>query len=282
MNYTYAPLQKNINLDPEADSPQQQLSPAKPSIFLGFQDSWLLSKLNFRSVTLWIIIIQIGMFLLCLMTYYATGKKWSCVLYMVGANYLPSVISFNHWYRYLVPQFLHLNTMHILMNSLAQVTFCFSLEESLGKVQFLMIYLGAGMGGMLFSNAVHGDTILVGASCAIFGAIGFELTYVLENYNDLGPRKLNYLVMLLMYVFNGLNAENTHVDFYGHMGGFIMGVLLSFLYLKNQYYCGFENDMVKKMVTVGIVLWILALILKIYAEYDKTMMKRALGMENCQ
>jgi len=176
---------------------------------------------------------------------FTTNAKYVCVLYSLGGAYAPSISGLNQWYRLVLPVFLHNNIWHLVYNMIAQLTYCISLEETLGLQKFILVYFGTGIMGNLLSCSINHTNVSIGASTSLFGAIGFECVYVFENYDDLGPRRRNYAAMLFMYAFSGLNHGDAHTDSWGHMGGFIGGILISTLFLKHDNYGSISRGKLK-------------------------------------
>ena len=194
----------------------EQLRPSQQSNC--FLLTKIFSKSNIKSLVFWITLLDIALYILCNVIEISTKTKYSCVLYNFGASYAPSVAALHQWHRLIAPVFLHWDIWHLVFNMLAQMTFCRSLEESLGLNKFILIYFGTALSGVLLSQNASQNVLAVGASTAIYGTLGFELTYVLENYEELGSRRRNYIVLLFMYVFSGISHGGKNIDFYGHMG----------------------------------------------------------------
>ena len=92
----------------------------------------------------------------------------------------------NTWelYRFFTPMFLHADIGHLFGNIIGQLIIGSTLEADMGHVNFLILYLLSGMGGILFS-ALASDTCSMGASTAVFGLLGSYIAHVILNYNAL-------------------------------------------------------------------------------------------------
>lgn len=107
-----------------------------------------------------------------------------------------------------------------------------SLEATIGFNKTVIIYLVSGIGGNLFS-ALLSDSIGVGASTAIFGILGAYLGFLILNWeylNQWPEIRCNYLIFIMFILIINLfiGASSKNVDMYGHLGGFITGLALSF------------------------------------------------------
>jgi len=130
-------------------------------------------------------------------------------------------------WRLFTPALVHGGIAHIGFNMYALLAFGTGLERTFGRGRFLLLYLlGAFAGNVmsfLFTNAVS-----VGASTAVFGLIGAELIFLLQN------RKLfshqfqsaigNVLFIIFVNLFLGLAPT---IDNWGHMGGLVGGLMFT-------------------------------------------------------
>ena len=82
------------------------------------------------------------------------------------------------------------------------------------------------------------DNIAVGASTANFGLFGNLIAYLMINWDALeryGPMRCMSLCMISIIILMNILASlgsNSTVDNYGHLGGFIVGIFLSFVIVK--------------------------------------------------
>lgn len=158
--------------------------------------------------------------------------------YMVdnGAYYWPRVKFYGEYYRFFTCMFLHFGFSHLFNNMLVLFFIGDNLERAVGKLRYLIIYIGSGLVASVVSCCYYliiGQvTVSAGASGAIFGVIG-ALTYIvavnkgkLEDLNSFG---LAFFVIISLY----MGITSTGVDNAAHVGGFIAGLVFSkFLYKK--------------------------------------------------
>ena len=123
--------------------------------------------------------------------------------------------------------FIHFNFEHILMNMLSLFIFGKLVEAIASHWKMLGIYFISGIFGNIVSLALDTNSISVGASGAIFGLIGslFAIMYLSKQYT---PKMLLQLVgvLALLTVFSLFMAN---VNIYAHLGGFIGGLLATFI-----------------------------------------------------
>ncbi|MER6303849.1 rhomboid family intramembrane serine protease [Kitasatospora sp. NPDC001539] len=129
----------------------------------------------------------------------------------------------DQWYRLVTATFLHLEWWHIGTNMLVLLWLGPPLEEALGRVRFLALYLVAGLGGSTFAFLVAGDWMQsLGASGAVFGLIGATIVMQLRNRAALGPA-VAFLVFNLVVTFS-----RPTIDWRAHLGGLALGALTAF------------------------------------------------------
>ncbi|MGW3039907.1 rhomboid family intramembrane serine protease [Kitasatospora sp. NPDC001159] len=129
----------------------------------------------------------------------------------------------DQWYRLLTATFLHLEWWHIGMNMLVLLWLGPPLEEALGRLRFLGLYLLAGLGGSTFAFLVAGDWMnSLGASGAVFGLIGATIVMQLRNKGPLAPA-MAFLVFNLVVTFS-----RPGIDWRAHLGGLALGALTAF------------------------------------------------------
>lgn len=147
-----------------------------------------------------------------------------------GAMYWPSVIYEGQYYRMFTHMFLHFGFSHIANNMFILFFLGERLEHTLGKLKYLIIYLGAGMiagiASMVYNMVQNSQVVSAGASGAIFGVVGAMLYVVILNkgrIKDISTRKLIFFVILTLY--GGFTSQGT--DNMAHIGGFIGGLVIA-------------------------------------------------------
>lgn len=147
-----------------------------------------------------------------------------------------TVLEYHQYYRLFTCMFLHSGFTHLLSNGIYLYFFGTRTELLFGKVKMLLIYFLSGLTGSIF-GIFFTDSFSVGASGAIFGLVGA----ILVHCHKKGRRSvgMNYTSLLLFCVVAVLiGFLQTGVNSFAHLGGFAMGVILSWLFLlkpeKNQ------------------------------------------------
>ncbi|QAS54190.1 rhomboid family intramembrane serine protease [Halobacillus litoralis] len=143
-----------------------------------------------------------------------------------GAKYNPAIIS-GEWWRIATSMFLHIGTLHLLMNMFALFYLGTAVEKIYGTWRFFVIYMLAGIFGGVASFMLN-PHVAAGASGAIFGLFG-ALLYFGVQHKRLFFRTMgwNLLFIIGLNIVFGLLVPQ--VDNGAHMGGLIGGFLASAL-----------------------------------------------------
>jgi len=155
-----------------------------------------------------------------------------------GAMYVPYVAEAGEYYRLFTSMFLHFGFDHLINNMVILLVMGWNLEQEIGKIKYLIIYLGSGLCGNILSAVfeirMEEYSVSAGASGAIFGLIGALLYVAVRNRGRIGNvtgRGIVFMIVLSLYY----GFTSTGVDNAAHIGGLISGFLLSVcLYWKRK------------------------------------------------
>jgi membrane associated rhomboid family serine protease len=135
------------------------------------------------------------------------------------------LLKYDLWYQFLSSMFVHGGVAHILMNMVVLFQFGEQLEQSIGKIRYLILYF---IGGVLTSIAsfiymlYSGNWAnLVGASGAICVLIGFIALRDKQNRKGL-------ITWVLLISFAPL-ILGLPVAWYSHIFGFVFGWIFGYL-----------------------------------------------------
>lgn len=154
-----------------------------------------------------------------------------------GAVYPPYIYEKGEYWRFFTATFMHFGFGHLLNNMVMLGAAGQILERALGKIKFLILYLLAGVGGCALSYyqmMQSGEyAVAAGASGSIFGIVGALVWIVVVHkgrYETLTGKGMLGMVVLCLYY--GVSTGN--VDNWGHIGGLIMGFLLSIIFYRRN------------------------------------------------
>ena len=140
-----------------------------------------------------------------------------------GAMYPASVLFDGEWY---------------LMNNMVLLFFAGRyLEQALGRIKYLVLYLLSGIGSSCISLYMmvrkEEPAVSAGASGAIFGIIGALLWVAIRNrgrFETLTTRGLLFMIALCLYY----GFTSVDVDNWGHIGGLLCGFVLGVLLYRKK------------------------------------------------
>ena len=105
--------------------------------------------------------------------------------------------------------------------------FGYILEARWGWWRFGLVYLLAGIGASMWSAVLGYNDISVGASGAIMGIMGADITYVLYNFHEIPDVKIEATFIAITVLINFLfGISQTGIDNWAHLGGLVMGLPL--------------------------------------------------------
>jgi membrane associated rhomboid family serine protease len=124
------------------------------------------------------------------------------------------------WYRLLTAAFLHYGPIHLAMNMLAVWWIGRPLEDWLGPLRYVLLYVVAGIAGSAGALIASPDAVTVGASGAIFGILGAAIVLERQQTYVLGGSAITLLVVNLAFTF-----AVPGISIGGHLGGLAGGAL---------------------------------------------------------
>lgn len=198
----------------------------------------------------------------------------SSTLDKMGALEVQKMIHGHHQaWRLLSCMWLHAGVFHVLANMLSLVFIGIRLEQEFGFVRIGLVYVISGFGGSLLSALFIKDGISVGASGALFGLLGSMLSELISNWTMYANKLAALLTLIFIIAINLAVGILPHVDNFAHIGGFVSGFLLGFVFLIRPQFKwvnqrnappGYITTPVRsKHKTYQYVLWVISLILLI-------------------
>ncbi|PGK51254.1 hypothetical protein CN918_26040 [Priestia megaterium] len=149
-------------------------------------------------------------------------------LYQFGAFY-PDSIHEGDWYRFITAIFLHSSWMHLLMNMLFIYVFAPFLEHRFGKTKFLLFFILTGACSFVLPYFTNPHSLTTGASGAFYGLLALHLQLMCkEPYRYSQSDRQTVIGMLIVGFILSFLTPNTSIM--GHIGGFIFGWFLSYLF----------------------------------------------------
>ena len=209
-------------------------------------------------VTYILLTLNIAVFIWMLFVFGTTQSSEALV--RTGANFRPFIVHFNEWWRLLTAGFIHIGIEHILMNMVSLYFVGIELEKILGHGRYLVIYLISVLGGNVVSfGLASAGALSAGASTGIFGlfAAYIVLGRLYPQSSYLRQRGQTFMTLFVINVL--MNLFSGTIDNWGHMGGALMGALMTAAIGIKQY-----HPLTKKQRLLIFISIILLLILFIF------------------
>jgi len=144
-------------------------------------------------------------------------------LLQVGALHSQLVAS-GQWWRLMTCVFVHIGLIHYLFNMYALISVSRLLEEEIGPARYMSLFLLTGLGGSTASYFLHSGIVMAGASGAIFGLIGFSISYFRRQGGIRSRGIQGFMIRWALYGF--VFGLMMRADNIAHAGGFAVGFLL--------------------------------------------------------
>lgn len=188
-----------------------------------------MEEIRKEPVTVALILINVLVFIAVELTG-TSQNAWHVLDY--GAAYTPYIVQNGEVYRLFTSMFLHFGIEHLVNNMLVLFVLGSRLEQVIGKLRFLFIYLAGGMVGNIFSLILElrnqDFSVSAGASGAVFAVMGAMIYVVIRNKGWLGDLSMRQiLVMAAFSLYFGFTSSG--VDNAAHIGGMIAGFVLAVL-----------------------------------------------------
>lgn len=156
------------------------------------------------------------------------GKRDEFIQLFGNSQYY--ILEYKEFYRLFSCMFIHADIFHIIENMISLYIFGGMTERFYGSFDTALVYFFSGAVGSLISFA-FGTGISVGASGAIFGLIACIL--YTSKVNKKSVEGINYATMLIIAILNIASGFMiSEVDNFGHIGGFLAGLIVSKIVYK--------------------------------------------------
>ena len=138
------------------------------------------------------------------------------------------------WFRIVSAGFLHAGILHLGLNMFVLYILGRILEPAIGTPRFVALYAVSLLAGSLGALVLEADTLVVGASGAVYGAMGATILIARRRgFEDIAGQIGIWLVLNLVLTFsiNGISIG-------GHLGGLTGGVLAALLITQAERHAG--------------------------------------------
>ena len=183
-------------------------------------------------VTYTIIGITVAFYILQLVSVWALGyavpglgMDW---LEYYGARVNEAILAGEVW-RFLTPALLHGSLPHIAFNMYALLSFGTGLERHFGHLRFFLLYMLGAFAGNVASFLFTGGSYSIGASTAIFGLLGAEAVFLIQNRKSFPGQfrsaigNIIFIAAINLFIIGALPG----IDNWGHIGGLVGGLMFT-------------------------------------------------------
>ncbi len=143
-----------------------------------------------------------------------------------ATSMIPELTANGEWWRILTSGFMHFGLIHLVLNMAALFVVGPVIEQELGKLRYSAVYFLSLLGGS--AAAFFFGTVcqqLAGASGAVFGLMGALLIVFKRQKRDIST-------ILVIVGINLVSNLFTNASLLGHLGGFVIGGLLTLAMVK--------------------------------------------------
>ena len=129
------------------------------------------------------------------------------------------------WWRVITFSFLHLNWLHLALNTAGLLWLGRFVERRLGRGRFLAIFLisgiASGVAGMLLGSVLPTTGVAVGASGAVCGLLAAAVMLAFRREQDVRLRMPLVMCLAVVVAISLLPG----VSLAGHLGGLVGGAM---------------------------------------------------------
>lgn len=161
------------------------------------------------------------------------------VLFQLGGLWPPAVWEGELW-RLLAANFLHFGATHLAMNMLGLWILGPFVERTLGKLSYLLVYLGSGVGAMLciayLPKVIEWQPeFTIGASGSVMGLVGAIACITLWGWlveRAAIAAKRFRMVLFMIGIQTVFDFSMKNISITGHLSGLVIGFFLSLLMIS--------------------------------------------------
>ncbi|MEP7060238.1 MAG: rhomboid family intramembrane serine protease [Actinomycetota bacterium] len=157
------------------------------------------------------------------------ARLGSSIVYFTTSSGGAGGVVVGEYWRLLTSMFLHEGIIHIGLNMYGLWLFGRVLEDELGSMKTLAVYLVSGLAGGAFSYAFGSIAGGVGASGAIYGLLGAFVAYNYRRRDMRFYRARLQAVMPWVFLNLFLSFRISFIDWRAHVGGMAAGAIALYI-----------------------------------------------------
>ena len=172
---------------------------------------------------------------------------------LLGSYYKAFIIGMNEWFRLLTAGFVHVDLYHIFLNMLALFNIGNYAEAVYGHLKYTAIMLFSIIMGNCFVFIGAGNIVSLGLSGGLYGLMAALLVYFVSSgiWKDKSVRNQ----FTYMLAINVLISFMPGTSLMGHLGGFVGGLILSFILVDNENWKSLQRNTIVAAIIfcIGVV-----------------------------
>jgi len=141
--------------------------------------------------------------------------------------FAPRLVEVQPW-RIVTTLFTHQSLLHIAFNLFSLFILGRQLEPMIGRIRFISLFLLSGVGGSVAVILLQPNSIVVGASGAIFGLFGAY--FIIARH--LGANATQIIIVIAINL--GIGFIVPGIAWQAHVGGLIVGALVGLVYVRTR------------------------------------------------
>lgn len=152
-----------------------------------------------------------------------------------AATWGPAIDVLNEWWRVFTGGFLHHGLFHLAVNMFSLYILGLGLERSLGKIPFTAVYLSSLVSGSFGALIETPNSLVAGASGAIFGLMGAFVALSLAQGVGLFQTPIGPILavnLVISFTVSGVSLGG-HIG--GLIGGFLVGAAAAYAIRRQQH-----------------------------------------------
>lgn len=140
-----------------------------------------------------------------------------------AATWGPAIDGLNEWWRVFTGGFLHHGLFHLAVNMYSLYILGLALERSLGRIPFAAVYLSSLVSGSFGALIEAPNSLIAGASGAIFGLMGAYAALSLVQGVGLFQTPIGPILAINLVISFTVRSVSLGGHIGGLVGGFIVG-----------------------------------------------------------
>jgi len=163
--------------------------------------------------------------------------------WFTGLLSLTPVMALNGAYwQFMTYMFMHGEVVHIGLNMFVLLIFGIRVEETLGRKNFILMYLLCGIGSAwlyMILTGFNSTVLMLGASGAVFGILtAFAFLFpkdIIWMFPGIPmPAIVAIVVFAAIELFSGVFGLQAGIANFGHLGGIIVGAAFMLVYKQRH------------------------------------------------